>query len=655
MGQLLLTKLQPGKTYTVAVVAKDSDGNRSGKSLTYTFTTPTAKLDGTQLTSTNTTVVTALANDSACVVGGALTAGALDANGLIYAGRTNLASIWNSTSAGPVVSSSLTGTASAGAVIINSTGILGYQFSSASQNAGQANFLLNTLDGNAYFRGTIYAGGGQIGTGSTNVWYIGNYDYEGDTGHGVISSFLHNSTIEYPPFSKSGVELDSEGYLELYNPVGFIFNLLSASTATDGFSAVFVSNIATTSATYASGSTTITVSSSAGLSIRQKVYGTGINGSYITNISGASVTLSAATTASGSSRVVSFCHGFNIGDNPYISGFNTSGYNNQYLQVISTTSNTFTTTFNAILSQDLSGGSATYYPYTVGIAATGPDPYNTAPNGIYFTDIYGLYSTNIGAKGTIFIRGTTTYGTVSQSGITIEPDNATVNSLSDTGTFNIYANSTTSYSYPYFSGASASRMSIDNNTIQSTVYSGGTRVGTTLYINQFGGNIVLGYGTSSANNAYISSPAIRYNETVTTASKYPLYILQSGTPYIYTYTSHFKNKNNINSISKYSELSKEIPLEKVSEIRSYNPFKILNVSPVSFNSVLDTDNKDKLNIGFIVEDIAEKVPELSSINEDGEAGMYNLDGIVASMLAVIQDQQKTIEDLEQRLALLENK
>ena len=163
MAAILLNKLQPGKTYTVAVKALDSDGNISENSLTYTFTTPRANLDGSQLVATNTTVVTAIANDSASVVGGALTAGSLDANGLTYAGKTNLATVWNSTSGGYTTNASLTSTtASAGAVIINSTGILGYQFGSAT-NVGQANFFLNTLDGNAYFRGTIFAAAGKIG------------------------------------------------------------------------------------------------------------------------------------------------------------------------------------------------------------------------------------------------------------------------------------------------------------------------------------------------------------------------------------------------------------------------------------------------------------------------------------------------------------
>jgi len=678
MGSLLLNKLQPGKTYTVLVRALDSDGNKSANSVTYTFTTPTAKLDGTQLTSTNTTVVTALANDSACVVGGALTAGGLDANGLLYAGRTNLASIWNSTSAGPVISASLTGTASAGAVIINSTGILGYQFSSASQNAGQAQFLLNTADGNAYFRGTVYAKAGQIGTSSANSWYIGNYDASNENSHGIISTFGHVGRSELPPFNAYGAELDSEGYLELYSPSKYIWIVTGAS------SSIASGN---TTITYSASTFVKTASGAVGqnyirvtpemymyLGSKMRVYGTGIPANtYITNgyggqtASGYIIYINNNLTASFSGASITFGHPFFLGDNVIINGFSNSDFNKNDFEtdVTATTSVSFTVggyfSFTASSSESATA-SASYPSMNYGLGAYIEDygqtsqnlsnPGNLAPpsNGIYFRNGQGYTGTAIPSSGTIYLRGFNSLENVSSAAVTVESDNTSIASLTDTGTLNIYsgvAETNTSF----FDTTNAARLSFDNNTIQSTSGSNAA----TLYINQFGGNIVLGYGTSSANNSTVYSPAIRYNETVTTASKYPLYILQSGTPYIYTYTSHFRSKNNINSISNYTELSKEIPLEKVSEIRSYNPFKILNVSPVSFNSVLDTDDKDKLNIGFIVEDIAEKVPELSSINEDGEAGMYNLDGIVASMLAVIQDQQKTIENLEQRLALLENK
>lgn len=168
MASIDLTKLQPGKTYNVSVRALDSDGNYSGYSVVYSFTTPLTDLDGKQLTSKNSAVVTGFysASSSGSPVGGALTAGGLDTNGLQNAGGLNLASVWNTGSAGYVGNASVTGTASTGAVIINSTGIMGYQFGSAS--VGQPSFFLNTYDGNAYFRGTIFANAGLIGGWSIN-------------------------------------------------------------------------------------------------------------------------------------------------------------------------------------------------------------------------------------------------------------------------------------------------------------------------------------------------------------------------------------------------------------------------------------------------------------------------------------------------------
>lgn len=158
MGILNLTKLQPGRSYSVVVRARNDSGLISENSPFYTFTVPSTNIDGTQLTSTNSAVVTALAPDSSSTVGGALIAGGLDATGAAQAGALNLGSVWNNTASSIA---KLTGTASSGAVIINSTGILGYQLTSTS--SGQANFFLDTASGNAYFRGTVYANAGQIG------------------------------------------------------------------------------------------------------------------------------------------------------------------------------------------------------------------------------------------------------------------------------------------------------------------------------------------------------------------------------------------------------------------------------------------------------------------------------------------------------------
>jgi len=166
MAQIDLTDLIPGKTYTVMVRAKDSNGNYSGNSQMYTFTAPSKTLTGTQLSGTNSTIVTALASPSGSAVGGALVAGGLDAAGVATSGSVDLGLVWNSTLLTASGYPGLTGTSSVGAVMINSTGILGYQFASASSattSSGQANFYLSTKNGNAYFRGTVYAGAGTIG------------------------------------------------------------------------------------------------------------------------------------------------------------------------------------------------------------------------------------------------------------------------------------------------------------------------------------------------------------------------------------------------------------------------------------------------------------------------------------------------------------
>jgi len=158
MGSINLTKLQPGRSYSVVVRAVDGSGVISQNSLIYNFTVPSTNTDGTQLTSINSAVVTALAPSSSSVTGGALIAGGLDSSGAANSGALNLGSIWNNTASSIA---KLTGAANAGAVIINSTGILGYQLTSTS--SGQANFFLDTASGNAYFRGTVYANAGQIG------------------------------------------------------------------------------------------------------------------------------------------------------------------------------------------------------------------------------------------------------------------------------------------------------------------------------------------------------------------------------------------------------------------------------------------------------------------------------------------------------------
>lgn len=195
MAVLNLRNLQPNKTYSVMVRAKDENNGYSPYSKIYTFTTPATvpgynatdattgayvyPVSSRQLIGQNTAVViniasSSVADASGSVVGGALTAGGWDNNGIANIGGTNFGGVWNSTSAGYTTLAAITGSPNTGAVAINSTGIIGYQFGSPSvvgaptTSSGQANFYLSTKDGNAYFKGAVYATSGNF-TGSVNA------------------------------------------------------------------------------------------------------------------------------------------------------------------------------------------------------------------------------------------------------------------------------------------------------------------------------------------------------------------------------------------------------------------------------------------------------------------------------------------------------
>lgn len=174
MASIDLTKLQPGKTYNILVRAIAEDGTKSANSLVYTFTTPSATLQGAPLTASNAYVTTQIAGN------GALIAGAFDETGLLQAGSAVLLNIWNGTA-------SLSGISGSGGVIINQGGILGYRFGDVSSSA--ARFLLDTKTGDAYFRGTIIAPSGSIG------------------GWAISSSSLYNSLVGLVSSTKQRINL----------------------------------------------------------------------------------------------------------------------------------------------------------------------------------------------------------------------------------------------------------------------------------------------------------------------------------------------------------------------------------------------------------------------------------------------------------------
>lgn len=79
---------------------------------------------------------------------------------------------------------------------------------------------------------------------------------------------------------------------------------------------------------------------------------------------------------------------------------------------------------------------------------------------------------------------------------------------------------------------------------------------------------------------------------------------------------------------------------------------ILQLSPVEFSPI---DQQEKRIFGFIAEDISDKIPEIATYDEDGVPDYYNINSIVAALLAVVQDQQKEINELQNKLNIIEER
>lgn len=228
------------------------------------------------------------------------------------------------------------------------------------------------------------------------------------------------------------------------------------------------------------------------------------------------------------------------------------------------------------------------------------------------------------------------------------------------------------------------KIAIDGNEIQALLASStASAVGDNLNLNVLGGAVVvgdgtsqinlrgapttisttsatvgsyvqIGYGTSTSNHNQVRSAAIYYDTIGTAGTSLPVYARTASFDHrLVTVSSTYRIKDNISPFSNYATLSESVPSEKITNTILFNPRNILSVSPVAFKSIIQDDDNEEIQIGFIAEDIAEKVPELTVYNEENEPQFYNIYGVVASMLAVIQEQESRINSLEERLAILE--
>ena len=534
-----LTGLIPGKTYNVVVRAKDSDGNYSPNSIIYQFTAPVKDLSGNQLVAKNIAVVTALAQSSASVVGGALTAGGLDDNGIKFAGKAQLADIWNNTAS---AIASMTGSANTGAVLINSTGILGYQFYTSS--SGIANFFLNTADGNAYFRGTVYAGAGQIGGFTIGVSSL--YAGSGSNFVGIIPASL--------PFFAGATDNIGTGSKFSVTNAGAITSTSGSIGGWSIDSTNIKSNINGRNIILSSASNSLSFTNTSG-----DIIASMISGSTQTGTTGLSEGLVIQLNSTPSYNILKYP---NIGLTQGVNSLGTQGY------------------------VSLMGSSTTYV--------------NIEPSSLF---LYSSGGSFMSANAQISLTSNAAFSPYAQI------------LLSNLGAIQMTAGGTTA-------------LTIDTSQ-NVTIGSGVVNIGQS--------------GTTTISHMYgYYNFDDTYNRTSTTAANTLIATSPQGGLYRSTASSR-RWKNSIGPISN-----------------NLDPNKLLNlpVRQFKFNNdyLLEEDQRyEQLVPGFIAEELFEIYPIATELDGDGKPMDWNSRFILPPMLKLIQEQANKIEELENRLALLENK
>ena len=165
-----------------------------------------------------------------------------------------------------------------------------------------------------------------------------------------------------------------------------------------------------------------------------------------------------------------------------------------------------------------------------------------------------------------------------------------------------------------------------------------------LTLNPYGGEVWLGTSPAASDLSNLIAPYVY--QDVRAGLSANISVLSGGR--IVRAGSTQKLKSNISSLYT-NALSDSVLPEKIQTEKEFDYKKVLSLSPVSFHSINPNEDSSKIHLGFIAEDIADKAPELASYSDDGLPEYYNLNGIVAALLAVVQEQQDRIKALEERL------
>jgi hypothetical protein len=100
-------------------------------------------------------------------------------------------------------------------------------------------------------------------------------------------------------------------------------------------------------------------------------------------------------------------------------------------------------------------------------------------------------------------------------------------------------------------------------------------------------------------------------------------------------------------------LSDSVDEDRLSDVATVDPSTVLDLAVTEFSIIDGGEPTDRRVLGFIADDVADKLPVAVTRYEDGRpAGVLDT-SVLAALVAVVQDQAATINDLRSRIEALE--
>jgi hypothetical protein len=167
------------------------------------------------------------------------------------------------------------------------------------------------------------------------------------------------------------------------------------------------------------------------------------------------------------------------------------------------------------------------------------------------------------------------------------------------------------------------------------------------WVASFSGGIDIGSGGLAVTGAAVDMPGVYNNDTGATIDNVGI----TAAARLRRRSSRQALKYDMVTLS--GDLAQAVDDDRQLGVPTVDPVDVLNLAPTEFSIIDDGEATDQRVVGFIAEDVAAKFPIACTRNADGEPfGVFDT-AILASLLAVVKDQQQIIADLTARIEALE--